>query len=97
VERANDPKTGYRSPQKAYGLKYTAAHALDLNDPVYLAAKNEGLSMVTNTILSLFAKYKLDAIVYPTSPRPATLIDSPAPGGGGCRLGHQLSRTKRFP
>lgn len=74
VTKANDPATGYRSPEKAYALKYTAARALDLNDPVYLAAKNEGIAFVTSSVTALFAKYKLDAIIYPTSPRPATLI-----------------------
>jgi amidase len=74
VARANNPASGYRSPEKAYGLKYTASVALDLNDPTYLAAKNEGLANVKSGILALFAKYKLDAIVYPTSPKPATLI-----------------------
>jgi len=80
VARANDPKTGYRSPEKAYGLKYTASVALDLDDPVYLAAKNEGLALVKSSILALFAKDKLDAILYPTSPRPATLINPPPAG-----------------
>src|SRR5258708_8309329 len=67
VTKANDPKFGYRSAEKAFGLKYTASMALDLDDPIYLAAKNDGLAMVKSTILSLFAKYKLDAIFYPTS------------------------------
>jgi amidase len=74
VERANDPKTGYRSPEKAFALKYSASVALDLDDPVYLAAKNEGLAMVRATFMALFTKYKLDAIIYPTVPRPATPI-----------------------
>ena len=83
--RANDPKFGYRSSGKAVGLKYQAEHAPGLDDPVYLAAKNEGLAMVKSTILALFEKYKLDAIVYPTSPRPATLIQvapNPSPAAG---------------
>ncbi len=84
VALSNDPKTGYRSPEKAFGLKYTASIALDLDDPIYLAAKNHGLAMVKATILGLFTKNKLDAIVYPTSPRPATLIKplTPVPAGG---------------
>ncbi|WP_414664154.1 amidase family protein [Horticoccus sp. 23ND18S-11] len=84
VARSNDPKTNYRSPEKAYGLKYTASVALDLTDPVYLAAKNQGLALIKSTILALFAKQKLDAIVYPTSPRPAPMIKplTPAPTGG---------------
>ena len=86
VALANNPKTGYRSPEKAYSLKYTAGLAMDLNDPVYLALKNEQLAAVRAGITALFTKYKLDAIVYPTSPRPATPIvppKPPAPGAGG--------------
>jgi amidase len=79
VARANDPKTGYRSPEKAYALKYTASLALDLDDPVYLALKNQQLAAVKAGIDALFTKYKLDAIVYPTSPRPATPIIPPIP------------------
>jgi amidase len=85
VALANDPKTGYRSPEKAYALKYTAGLALDLNDPVYLALKNEMLVATKAGITALFTKYKLDAILYPTSPRPATLIKPatpPMPGAG---------------
>jgi amidase len=69
--RANDPKNGYRSPEKAFGLKYTAESVPDLDDPVYLASKNEGLAYVRATVLGTMAKYKLDAIIYPTVPRPA--------------------------
>jgi len=86
VAKANDPATGYRSPGKAYGLKYTAALALDLDDPSYLAIKNEMLAAVKSGITALFTKYQLDAIIYPTSPRPATPIIPPGgrtPGGGG--------------
>ena len=83
VALSNDPKTGYRSPEKAYGLKYTAEKGLALDDPIYLAAKNEGLELTKSAMLALFAKYKLDAIIYPTSTRPATLItptSDPKPG-----------------
>jgi amidase len=74
VARANDPKTGYRSPEKAVALKYTASVALDLSDPSYIAAKNEALASTKAAVMALFAKYQLDAIVYPTSPRPAQYI-----------------------
>ena len=79
VAGSNDPKTGYRSPEKAFGLEYQAGVALDLTDPVYLAAIREGLPLVKSSVLALFTKYRLDAIVYPTSPRPATLIKPPVP------------------
>ncbi|HMN43705.1 MAG TPA: amidase family protein [Povalibacter sp.] len=94
IARANDPKTGYRSAGKAYGLKYTASIALDLTDPVYLAARDQGLALTTSTIDALFAKYKLDAIVYPTSPQPAALISPPdgaprAPTGSATNIANQ--------
>jgi amidase len=85
VARANDPATGYKSPEKAYALKYTASLALDLKDPVYVALKQQQLAAVRASMLALFSKYQLDAIVYPTSPRPATLIvptEPPKPGAG---------------
>lgn len=86
VALSNDPKTSYRSPGKAYGLKYNSTRTLDLTDPSYLALKNEQLAAIKAGIMALFAKDNLDAIVYPTSPRPATLINPPtppAPGAGG--------------
>lgn len=74
VRLANDPKTGYRSPQKAFALKYTASVARDLDDPVYLAAKNEGLAMITKAVEGVMSNHQLDAIVYPTSTTAAALI-----------------------
>jgi len=83
VAKANDPAFGYRSPGKAYGFKYQQATDLAIDDPRYLAAKNEGLALVKAGILAIFKEYKLDAIVYPTMPTPAPLIDAPAASGGG--------------
>src|SRR5260370_27089381 len=70
VARANDPKTGYRSPEKAVALKYTASVALDLSDPSYIAAKNEARVSTKAAAMALFTKYYLHAIVYQTSRRP---------------------------
>ena len=78
ASKSNDPAFGYRSPEKAAGLKYTETIALDLDDPLYLAAHDQGLGSVKSGVLALFSKYKLDAIVYPTSPRPAAPIARPA-------------------
>jgi amidase len=72
--KANDPKTGYRSPEKAFALKYSAAIAVEIDDPVYLSAKNEGLAFIKASVEAIFAHHQLDAILYPTSPQPATLI-----------------------
>lgn len=78
VAKANDPASNYRSPEKAAGLKYTDGIALDLTDPVYLAAHDEGLPMIRAAVEAILKKNQLDAIVYPTSPRPATPIAKPA-------------------
>lgn len=79
VARSNDPETHYRSPGKALGLKWSAAPdiTLELDDPVYLATKHSILPGVRAVLDALFAKHRLDAIVYPTSPRPAQLINPP--------------------
>jgi amidase len=77
IAKAEDPKTAYRSPEKLVGLKYTNAVALDLDDPVYLAAKNEGYRAVTAGVEAIFEKYQLDALVYPTANRPAGLLKPP--------------------
>ncbi|MDR3416171.1 MAG: amidase family protein [Nevskia sp.] len=78
VRLANDPKTGYPSPQKAYALRYSDTVALALDDPVYLAAKNEGFAMVKAAVDADIRKYQLDAIVYLSSPRAAALIQPSA-------------------
>ena len=72
--KANDPATGYRSPEKAFALNYSASVALDLNDPEYIAAKIEGLAFIKYSVEAVFERYGLDAILYPTSPQPASLI-----------------------
>ncbi len=79
VRLSNDPATNYRSPGKAAGLKWSAEPgvSLDLDDPVYLATKQHVLPAVTAVFEALFVKHRLDAIVYPTSPRPAQPIVPP--------------------
>ncbi|MCP5144183.1 MAG: glutamyl-tRNA amidotransferase [Gammaproteobacteria bacterium] len=77
VRLSNDPVTGYRSPGKAAGLAWVNLpdNTLALDDPIYLAMKNTLLPLVRSTIDGLFARHKLDAMVYPTMPRPAVPID----------------------
>lgn len=79
VVRANDPATGYRSPEKAVALKFTQSIALDLGDPVYRAIAGEGLASMKAAVDAMFEKHRVDAIVYPTIPRPAMRIDDLRP------------------
>jgi amidase len=99
VARSNDPATKFRAPEKAYALTYTATQALDLDDPSYLVAKNEVLAATTDAIVALFDKHRLDAIVYPTSPRPATLIvpDEPPKPGAGADSATSFANQTGFP
>jgi amidase len=98
--KANDPAFGYRSPGKAVGLKYSAEVSPELDDPIYLAAKNEGLALTKATITALFTKHKLDAIIYPTMPRAASPIKT-APGappaGGGADSATSFANQTGFP
>jgi amidase len=75
VARTSDPATRYRSSGKAVGFKYTASVAKDMDDPAYLAIKNEGLALVKAAVQAVFVGNKLNAMIYPTSPRPASLIN----------------------
>jgi amidase len=79
---ANDPASGYPDPHKAFALKYSASVARDLDDPIYLAAKSEGFAMVKGAVDAVFGKYKLDAIVYLSTPAGPAPI-APNPGGNG--------------
>ena len=83
VAKANDPRTGYRSPGKAIGLRYQADTALAQDDPQYLALKNAQLAAIRAGMEALFTKHRLDALVYPTLPRPPPEIqprEPPQPG-----------------
>jgi amidase len=99
VRLSNDPATKYRSPGKAFGLKYNDSRSLSLDDPTYLALKNEQLAAVKAAMQALFVKHDLDAIVYPTSPRPATLIDPPAsaPRAGGSDSATNIANFTGWP
>lgn len=80
VRLSNDPATQYRSPGKAVGLQWGSSSdvSFDLDDPIYLATKNHLLPTVVEIFESLFAKHRLDAVIYPTSVRPAQPIERPA-------------------
>jgi amidase len=79
VSRANDPATGYRSPEKAVGFKFTQSIALDPADPLYRAMVGPGLASIRAAVEAAFEQYRVDVIVYPTQSRPASLINDPAP------------------
>ncbi len=81
VRLSNDPATKYRSPGKAVGLKWGQPDDISfrVDDPIYLATRDSMLPTIRVLFESLFAKHRLDAIIYPTSTRPATPIIPPDP------------------
>ncbi len=78
VAAANAPDSCYLelSPEKAFALKYSALHALDLDDPVYLAALNHGVELVKSGVEAVFKNYDLDAVIFPTSSRQQSRIET---------------------
>jgi amidase len=104
IALTNDPAKHYSSPGKAVGFKYTASVAKDVNDPAYLAIKNQGLAMEKAGIQAVFLDNHLDAMIYPTSPRPATLIvpapetkPRPASARTGLGSGRTIASETGFP
>jgi len=81
VAKAEDPATGYTSPWKRDSMKKTLETASELDDPTFLAVVNEGYALIRSTVLAVMAKDNLDALVYPTSPRPALPIGKGTLGG----------------
>ena len=79
IARAEDPASGYLNPWKLKSLRGLLGY-LSLDDPTYLAAKNEGRAMIRAALEGVFARQKLDAILYPTLPWPATRIDEERSG-----------------
>jgi len=69
-----------------------------LTDPMYLAAKNFGLPFVREVVLAIFASNRLDAIVYPTSPkRPARISEAPTPGAPPSFRRRTMPTSRVFP
>jgi len=70
----------------------------DLDDPEYQAVREHGLALVRGFIDSLLESKKLDAIVYPTSPRRPSRIDADPISGGTQRVSPiRLANLTGFP
>src|SRR5258708_29394721 len=63
-----------------------AENAKELTDPEYIAARDQGLGLIRNTLAAILADDKLDAFIYPTAPQPARPIkrdySGPQPDSG---------------
>ena len=83
-EKITSPTNGIMPNHGRLALYRQEAKALPLTDPTYVAAVTHGLAFVRDSMSALIATNKLDAIVYPTSPRRPQRIDQEAaPAAGG--------------
>jgi amidase len=95
IAKAEAPGSGYNNPWRLEAMKRSEATA-GLQDPFYLAAKTQGLALMRATVEATFDKHALDAIVYPTSPRPARPIE-PAPPNAGGESATNIANETGFP
>ena len=95
IAKAEAPSSGYNNPWRLEAMKRSEATA-GLEDPFYLVAKTQGLALVRSTVEATFDKHQLDAIVYPTSPRPARTIE-PAPPNAGGESATNIANETGFP
>lgn len=96
IARAEAPGSGYTNPWRLNAMKQAQASIGGLDEPEYLVARNEGLALIRATVLATFASHQLDALIYPTSPRPAQPIEppaTPAPAGGTGSATNIANRT----
>ncbi|HTE41508.1 MAG TPA: amidase family protein [Steroidobacteraceae bacterium] len=95
IAKAEAPNSGYSNPWRLTSMKRSEASA-DLSAPQYLAAKEQGLELMRAAVLATFAEHRLDAMVYPTSPRPARPI-APEPQGSGGESATNIANETGFP
>jgi amidase len=69
-----------------------------LEDYRYTSVHDHALPMVTAVVEGIIASQKLDAIVYPTSPRrPGLIAETGAPGTGGATSATNIANLTGFP
>jgi amidase len=64
-------RPGVANPARWEIFHDEAEKGKSLTDPEYLAARDQGLGLIRDTLAGLLKNQKLDAFVYPTSPKPA--------------------------
>jgi amidase len=102
IDRAN----GFKSPRpdgagpnpSRWNLFKREAASGRLDDYRYTAVRDYALPMIRTTVEGIVAAQKLDAIVYPTSPRrPALLTAPPGNGVGGVGSATNIANLTGFP
>ncbi len=102
IERANrfnaTRADGARPNPSRWSLFKRESGSGTLGDYQYTSVRDYGLPLVRAAIEGIFESQKLDAIVYPTSPRPAALLTAPPdPPGGGPTSPATIANLTGFP
>ncbi len=89
---------GARPNPSRWSLFKREADSGTLNDYRYRSVRDYGLPLVRSAIEGIFESQKLDAIVYPTSPRrPVLITAAPDPPGGGPSSPATIANLTGFP
>jgi amidase len=88
---------GARPNSSRWAMFKTEAASGTLDDYRYKAVRDFGLPMVRATVEGMLASQRLDAIVYPTSPRKPALIAAQEPAGGGAGSATNIANLTGFP
>ncbi len=93
-DRLPSPRDGATPNPARWTLFKEEAKSPAMTDYRYLAVRDFGLPLVRATLEGLLAAEKLDAIIYPTSPRrPAKITDDPPAGGAAAAAAGASSAT----
>ncbi len=72
--KALDPATNYRSPEKAALFKSLVERKMDYDDPIYVSLKTVMMPAFTNGVNSVFDKYGVTAMFFPTNNGPTAKL-----------------------
>jgi amidase len=101
IERADELRSlrgdGAGPNPSRWTLMKREASSGPLDDYRYTAVRDHGLPLVRAALEGMFAANRLDAIVYPTSPRRPALIAAPTPAEGGAGSATNFANLSGFP
>jgi amidase len=75
LSKAFKPKPGQLTNPARWGAFEVEFAGYDMDDPIYLSAKEHGPALIKGHLLGLMYAENLDAFIYPTNPVPAQRID----------------------
>jgi len=86
-----EPHGRVKPNPRLYNALKASNTGLKSTDPLYISAKQHGMAMVRDGVLSTFAKHQLDVIVYATRGERPALISKSSPNDTSARIGGSLT------